>query len=212
MFDRFDQAANDVLRAAFREAADLGDGAVGTEHLLLALATTDPVTANLLADAGVGAAALRRAVAGAPGRRGRRRRDHDALLAALGIELAEVRRRVEESFGSEAIVRAVRRAHPPLRRSLWSRISCSQPLPRRCDSPLAGQTLALIPRMKRLLERAGRAARPGAASPGHLLLALVTGNEPAGEVLTSFGVDLFALEASTRHRIAEDRRRQEPAS
>ena len=71
-----------------------------------------------------------------------------------------------------------------------------------CNSPLAGQPLVLIPRMKRLLERATHAARPKLASPSHLLLAIVTGDEPAGEVLAAIGVDLTGLAAATRRQIA----------
>ena len=72
-----------------------------------------------------------------------------------------------------------------------------------CESPLAGQPLALIPRVKRLLERASREARPDLASPSHLLLVLVTGNEPACEILTTLGIDLTALAAATRQEIDE---------
>jgi hypothetical protein len=56
--------------------------------------------------------------------------------------------------------------------------------------------------MKRLLERATHAARPQLASPSHLLLAIVTGDEPAGEVLAAIGVDLTGLAAATRRQIA----------
>ena len=204
MFERFDQPANRVIKAAFSEAATLGDDAVGTEHLLVALATTDTVTATLLIDAGAGAADIRRVLA-ARGWRPTRRRDQEALLATIGIDLAEIRRRAEETFGAEAVTKAawrVRRPRP--RRPLWSRISCSKPWRRRCDSPLAGQPLTLIPRVKRLLDRASQAARSQLASPSHLLLTLVTGAEPACEILTVLGVDLTALAAATRREI--DRR------
>jgi ATP-dependent Clp protease ATP-binding subunit ClpA len=214
MFERFDERATRVLKTAFAEAADLGDDAVGTEHLLLALATADRGTARLLGDAGVDTAGLRRRRGAAPGRRADVRRDHGALLAALGIDLTEVRRRAEATFGADAVERAAWQARPPnRRRPLWSHISCSKPLPRRrCDSPLAGQPLALIPRMKRLLERAARAARPDLATPEHLLLALVTGNEPAGETLSAAGVDLVALAAATRRQLDEQARRSKEAS
>jgi hypothetical protein len=153
-------------------------------------------------------------MAGAPGRGGDRRRDHESLLAALGIDLAEVRRRAEATFGADAIERAAWQVRPPkLRRPLWSRISCSKPLPRRrCDSPLAGQPLALIPRMKRLLERATRAARPHLATPEHLLLVLLAGNEPACEILSAAGVDLVSLAAATRRQVDEQARRSQQAS
>jgi ATP-dependent Clp protease ATP-binding subunit ClpA len=205
MFERFDESARKVLDAAFSEAARLGDPAVGTEHLLLALASADTVTARLLAEVGAGEADLRRIFDATRGRRPNRRPDHDTLLASLGIDLPEVRRRTEETFGADAVARAtwrVRRPRP--RRPLWSWVSCSKPLPRRrCDSPLAGQPLGLIPRVKRLLERATRAARPQLASPSHLLVALVTGDEPAGEVLSALGIDLAALATITRRQIDE---------
>lgn len=213
MFERFDQPATKVIKAAFAEAARLGDDAICTEHLLLALATTTTVTARLLEEAGAGAADIRRVLANTHWQP-HMRRDQETLLATLGVDLAEIRRRAEETFGAEALTRAawrVRRPRP--RRPLWSWISCSTPLPRRrCDSPLAGQPLALIPRVKRLLERASGAARPQLASPSHLLLVLVTGNEPACEILTTLGVDLTALAAATRREIDEQRSTGERAS
>jgi ATP-dependent Clp protease ATP-binding subunit ClpA len=202
MFERFDQPATDVIKAAFAEAAELGHDAVGTEHLLLALATADVVTAKLLAAAGGGAAHIRRVFA-KQGWQPSRRRNQEALLASLGVDLAEIRQRVEDTFGPEAITRAARRVRRPRpRRPRWSWISCSKPWSMGCNSPLAGQPLVLIPRMKRLLERATHAARPQLASPSHLLLAIVTGDEPAGEVLAAIGVDLTGLAAATRRQIA----------
>jgi len=203
MFERFDASATKVIEAAFAEAAGAGDDAVGTEHVLLALATVDPVTAMLLAEAGGSAADIRRILAARWSQAATKRPDHEAVLATLGVDLAEVRRRAEATFGAEAVTRAAWRVRrPPPRRPVWSRISCSKPLPRRrCESPLAGRPLALIPRVKRLLDRAVHGARPGLASPGHLLLALVTGDEPACEVLTALGVDLSALARATSGEI-----------
>lgn len=202
-FERFDAAARQVLEAAWVEAAALDEHVVATEHVLLALATADGVTANLLAEAGAGAADVRHAVTARCGRRADRPRDQDRLLTTLGVDLAEVRRRAEQTFGTDAVARAARRTRPRRpRRPLWTWISCSRPLPSRsCDSPLAGHRLAPIPRVKRLLERATRAARPGPASSRHLLLVLLTGNEPASEVLEALGVDLDALASATRRSI-----------
>jgi DNA-binding transcriptional MerR regulator len=65
------------------------------------------------------------------------------------------------------------------------------------DRRIAGAALAPgrapIPRVTRVLKRATRAARPGLASPTHLLLALIRGNEPACEILTEVGLDLDTL-------------------
>ena len=212
MFERFDQPATKVIKAAFTEAANLGDDAVGTEHLLLALATATTVTARLLEESGAGAADIRRALA-ATHWQPRIRRDQETLLATLGVDLAEIRRRAEETFGAEAITRAAWRVRRPRRRRpRWHWISCSKPWSIGCESPLAGQPLALIPRVKRLLERASREARPHLASPSHLLLVLVTGNEPACEILTTLGVDLTALAAATRREIDEQGATGERAS
>lgn len=203
MFERFDPAARHVLETAWAEAAGLEDGAVATEHLLLALATADTVTADLLAEAGGSGADLRRAIAARCRRALDRPRQHQHLLATLGIDLTEVRRRAEQTFGADAVIRAASRVRPRRpRRPLWTWISCSQPLPsRRCDSPLTGQRLDPIPRVKRVLERATRAAGHKPASPSYLLHALLTGNEPACEILTAFEVDLEALAGATRRCI-----------
>lgn len=203
MFERFDEPATKVIKAAFAEAANLGDDAVGTEHLLVALATATTVTARLLEETGAAADDIRRVLA-ASHRQPRMRRDQEALLATLGVDLAEIRRRAEETFGAEAVTRAAWRVRRPRRRRpRWHWISCSKPWSIGCQSPLAGQPLVLIPRVKRLLERASRDARPHLASPNHLLLVLVTGNEPACQILTTLGVDLTALAAATRREIDE---------
>jgi ATP-dependent Clp protease ATP-binding subunit ClpA len=203
MFDRLDQAAHDVMHAAFQHAVALNDTSVATEHVLLALATTDATTSRLLAGAGSDPEQLRQVLSSRVDRRGRPR-NHDTLLATLGIDAAAVRQRAEHSFGAEAITRATTRVRPARsRRGLWSRISCSKPLgPRRCDSPLGGRQLGIIPRVKRVLDRATRDAAPGLATPAHLLLTLVTANEPAGEVLAAQGVDLKSLAAQIRNAIA----------
>jgi hypothetical protein len=66
--------------------------------------------------------------------------------------------------------------------------------------------------MKRLLERATRAARPHLATPEHLLLVLLAGNEPACEILSAAGVDLVSLAAATRRQVDEQARRSQQAS
>ena len=203
VFEWFDEPATKVIKAAFAEAANLGDDAVSTEHLLLALATATSVTARLLEDAGAGAADIRRVLATTRSKPWMRR-DQETLLATLGVDLAEIRRRAEETFGAEAITRAAWRVQRPrCRRPRWHWISCSKPWSIGCHSPLAGHPLALIPRVKRLLERASREARPRLASPSHLLLVLLTGNEPACEILTTLGVEVTALAAATRREIDE---------
>lgn len=202
--ERCDPAARRVLAAAAREATARGDDSVATEHLLLALAGADPVTAALLEAARAGHAQLGQALSG---RWSRRSGDDGQQLAALGVDLAQIRARAEQSFGAEALTYAAARARPPRpRRPLWSWISCSKPLPRRPHNPLAPAPPEPIPRMRRLLRRADRDARPGPVTPSHLLLALLNGQEPACELLTDLDIDLAALTAQARKTASTARR------
>jgi hypothetical protein len=164
--ERLDERARHVVETAWSEAAGLENNVVGTEHLLLALACADGVTARLLAEAGADADAIRGAVVARSGRPRRRPDDH-VLLATLGIDLAEVRKRADRTFGADAVARAVSQVRPPRpRRPLRTWISCSTPMPSpRSESPLAGQRLQPIPRVERVLARASRDARPEHVSP-----------------------------------------------
>lgn len=205
MIERLDHAARDVLTAAHREAADREDSAVGTEHLLLALASANRTTARLLANAGSSAADVRITVNRIQPRLSHAA-DHEALLTSIGISAAEIRRRIGETFGPDEVADAVSRVRPRRpRRSLWTLISCNrlQPLP--FDySPLGGLRLQPIPRVRRIVRRAVRAARPQQASPSHLLLALVSGSEPACEILTEHGVSLAEIRRATRRHLEID--------
>jgi ATP-dependent Clp protease ATP-binding subunit ClpA len=93
MFERFTAAAREAVVGAQAEAVRLHHSEIGAEHLLLAvLARPDTPGAHVLAGLDVDTAAV---VAQVPARG-----DLDeAALRALGIELAEVRRRVEATFG-----------------------------------------------------------------------------------------------------------------
>jgi ATP-dependent Clp protease ATP-binding subunit ClpA len=105
MFERFDAAARLAMAGAQDEAERLGNGYIGTEHLLLGLARDG---------SGLGARALVRAgFDAARAREGARRLvedgaamlgDQDAeALRAIGIDLDEIKRRTEEAFGPGAL-------------------------------------------------------------------------------------------------------------
>src|SRR3954451_1500497 len=102
MFERFTESARQAVARAQDEARDLRSDCIGTEHLLLALAsdTTGPA-GRALRSVGLEAAALRDAVERV---QSRAEPDPDAL-AVLGIDLDEVRRRVEAVFGPGALDR-----------------------------------------------------------------------------------------------------------
>ncbi len=97
MFERFTQEARAVVLLAQDEATALEADRIGAEHLLLGLAAERGAAARVLEPLGLGHAALRAELeqtgAGL---------DADAL-ASIGIDLDEVRRRVEESFGPGAL-------------------------------------------------------------------------------------------------------------
>ncbi|MDF4250517.1 Clp protease N-terminal domain-containing protein [Streptomyces sp. WMMB303] len=105
MFERFTGEARDVVIGAQEEARSLGHDRIGSEHLLLgALRHPGQTGAATLHRLGVSAASCRAAVAGvvAGSREDLGPQDGEALRA-LGIDLAEVRRRAEESFGTGAL-------------------------------------------------------------------------------------------------------------
>jgi ATP-dependent Clp protease ATP-binding subunit ClpA len=102
MFERFTKGARAVVVAAHTEARDR----IGPEQLLLGIATTPGRAGEVLARHGATPDALRAAVS-------RPAMDPEAL-AALGIDLDEIRRRAEASFGPGALERRRRRGgHVP---------------------------------------------------------------------------------------------------
>jgi ATP-dependent Clp protease ATP-binding subunit ClpA len=112
MFERFTDRARGVVLAAKAKAQERGDDEIHLVHMLYGLAASDGVAARALTALGVDAAAVERelgragAAGGAPGGRAADEGDDDAeALAAIGIDLDEIRRRIEESFGPGALGR-----------------------------------------------------------------------------------------------------------
>ena len=173
MFERFTHAARAVIVRAQEEAEALGHDCIGSEDLLLGLAGEGGIAADVLSSLGAGHVALRAAVRKTP----RDGLDADAL-AAIGIDLDEVRRRVEESFGPGALAggRACRRGRE------------------RGHRPLT-------PRAKRTLERSLREAiglRSRHLGPEHLLLGLAGEHDGgAAAALRRCGTSPNAVRAAT---------------
>jgi ATP-dependent Clp protease ATP-binding subunit ClpA len=94
MFERFSRTARAVVERAAGEARELGAPRVEPEHLLLGIAAEAP---GVLDGLGLGYAALRADLERSGGAL-----DADAL-ATIGIDLGEVERRVEASFGPGAL-------------------------------------------------------------------------------------------------------------
>ena len=99
MFERFAESARQAVILAQEEARTLHSGHIGTEHVLVALAAEPSGPAGrALRGLGLDAPRLREAA----GRAGDLDRE---ALALLGIDLDEVRRRVEAAFGPGALDR-----------------------------------------------------------------------------------------------------------
>ena len=104
MFERFTNEARAAATNAGEEACALGHATIGAAHLLLGVAVGPGRAAAALRAAGATPDALRAALAEEVGVPAARRPDPEALRS-LGIELDEVRRRVEDAFGPGALER-----------------------------------------------------------------------------------------------------------
>jgi ATP-dependent Clp protease ATP-binding subunit ClpA len=114
MFERFTDKARMAVVTAKAEARGRGDERIRLVHLLYGLVTSDGVAARALATLGVDAAAVKHELgragtgAGATGG-GAPWGDADGgdaeALAAIGIDLDEIKRKIEESFGPDALQR-----------------------------------------------------------------------------------------------------------
>ena len=179
MFERFTDRARSVTVDAQAAARRLGHGHIGTEHLLLGLLEGDGVAARVLAGLGITGAAVEREILAEVGPGPLGVSDAEAL-GAIGIDLDEVRRRLEESFGPGALY--------------W------HPDPRcRRERPWPGGHIPFTPRSKKVLElslREALALKHKYIGTEHILLGLVREGEGlAMLVLTRLGVGPQAIRA-----------------
>ena len=120
MFERFTEPARRVVVLAQEDARERGAQSIGSQDLLLALcAASDTRGAALLAARGITVATvevdLRR-----PERPDRPELPDREALASVGIDLDEVRGRIEDAFGPGALENT--RAASQGRRRLWGHI------------------------------------------------------------------------------------------
>jgi ATP-dependent Clp protease ATP-binding subunit ClpA len=109
MFERFTDKARKVVILAKAKATERGDDQIRPLHMLYGLAAADGVAARALTALGVDPAAVERELGrSAPDGPAplSEAADGDAeALAAIGIDLDEIKRRIEESFGPGALER-----------------------------------------------------------------------------------------------------------
>ena len=103
MFERFTELAKRAIVLSQDEAIELGHDYIGTEHLLIGLAgVRGTVAGDLLHDKGLTPQKLREHTVGILTESGFTPVGPQAAteaLASIGIDVAEIRRRADESFG-----------------------------------------------------------------------------------------------------------------
>jgi ATP-dependent Clp protease ATP-binding subunit ClpA len=109
MFERFTGKARMVVILAKTKATERGDDQIRPVHMLYGLVTADGVAARALTALGVDPSAVEREL-GRSEPEGRAPLGETAsgdaeALAAIGIDLDEIKRRIEESFGPHALER-----------------------------------------------------------------------------------------------------------
>jgi ATP-dependent Clp protease ATP-binding subunit ClpA len=182
MFERFTSEARQVVVVAQEEARALGHDYVGTEHLLLgALAQVPSGHRSAVLNGWLTLEQARADVVELIGR-GDPVLDADAL-ALLGIDLEDVRRRVEATFGDGALTR-----------------------PRRCRRGRIRGIRCFTRRAKKALElslREALAAGDTEIRPEHVLLGLLREGEGiAARILAAHGVRLDDVRAAFRRDAA----------
>jgi ATP-dependent Clp protease ATP-binding subunit ClpA len=184
MFERFGQDARRAVVRAHEEAAAAGQGETGCEHLLLGLLAAPGPAAAAMTAAGLELTALRSRLPQAS------RAEPDALdaldadaLASVGIDLDQVRRAADATFGPGALDRA-----------------------RRAQDRRAGR-MRLTADAKKALALALQAAvglRHRELTGGHLLIGIIDqGRNGALDLLSASAADPAALRADAITRLAE---------
>jgi len=200
MFERFTSEARNVVVGAQEQARALEHRFIGTEHLLLSMLANDDTAARLLRERGVtvesARAMIERYVGGVPPRL----TPSDAeALRAIGIDIDEVRRRLEENFGPNPLAAP---PQEPVRRRFGLRRTRRQPDGGQRDGGQRGGPgitghIPFSPRAKKVLELSLREAlrlKHRSIGTEHVLLGLIREGQGLGAlVLAEAKVDLAEL-------------------
>jgi ATP-dependent Clp protease ATP-binding subunit ClpA len=190
MFERFTADARAAVVTAQDEARRLGHNFIGTEHTLLGLlAAEDGAVARALADDGIDTEFVRRDIvrrvgAHPPDLSSADTEQEDAeALKAIGIDLAEVRKAIEATFGEGAL--RIPREDAPKKRGLFGRVYAN------------GGHIPFNNRNKKVLELSIREAlrlNQKFIAPEHIMLGLLReGQGLAVQILAEKDVDLGRL-------------------
>ena len=177
MFERFTADARRTVVVAVEVAQEVGHDNLGAEHLLIALAGTGPsIATQALIACGFDPRRARLDLERIEASEDSDLSDADAAaLRGIGVDLDEVRRRVEASFGPGALDRR-RRWHGRRRGRV-----CGLPV-----MPKAKQALELA------LREAIRLGHPR-IGPEHVLLGLLRLNAISTQLLSAQGIEARRL-------------------
>jgi ATP-dependent Clp protease ATP-binding subunit ClpA len=191
MFERFTPEARRIVACGVEIAQQLEHDFLGTEHLLIALAGTGPnVATRALIASGFDPARAREDLERIVGSCQAEFGEADAAaLRSIGVDLAEVRRRIEASFGPGALERR-RRWHGRRRTRV-------------CGLPF-------MPKAKQALELALREAiRLGQRwiGPEHVLLGLLRLDATSTQLIRAQGIDPRSLREEVTRGLGDLHRR-----
>lgn len=219
MFERFTGVARSIVVGAQQHARDLGHSRIGAEHLLLAAASADSPAGAALRECGLTPERLREHLID-EARSGLFADLDRTALASVGIDLDEVQRRIEATFGPDALDAAgrTRREREPrsLRATLRSLLHATLLRRRRHrrraliarERPRPGGHIPFSPDAKHVLERSLREAlarHDTCIGAEHLALALAA--TPGGAVPRLLGdlglsADVVRAAVADRYRAA----------
>ncbi len=189
MFERFTRAARETVIRAKHEADESSARLIGTQHLLLGLASPDAGIAHeVLSAAGLDERRIRVEIVRLADPKTRALGDQDAAaLRTIGIDLEAVPARIEESFGPDALAAQLT---PPQGETLGRR---------------SRRVSRFTPRARKAMELAlGEAERLHDRQMGteHLLLGLIREGEGlAARILVDNGIALADLRAAVIARL-----------
>jgi len=177
IYDRFTPLAKRAIVGARDAAVFLGHDFIGTEHLLIGLALTAGLASEALRAHGAELTALQSEAAHRMSARGVAATHGQAAadaLSTLGIDVGEIRRRADASFGTGSF-----------------------------QFPRPAFSLSAKQAVKASLEQA-RAAGQEQIGTEHLLLGVLAAEgDPAIQVLTALGIDVAALRQTALSRLLE---------
>ena len=202
MFERFTPAARALVVSAQEQSRALDHAYIGTEHLLLSMLASDDSVSALLREHGVTLESARATIVQYLGGPAERLSPNDAeALRAIGIDLDEVRRRLEENFGPNPLAVP---PEEPVRRRFGLRRRHRQPA-RAGGGPSPKGHIPFTPRAKKVLELSLREAlrlKQREIGTECILLGLLREGEGlAALVLVRNKVDLAKLRGTVEERL-----------